>query len=148
MNDRALGTWSRADKGPVAPPPVLAAGPLRDVVDAVSAWPGVHTTVHWHLWDRSRVDGIDFYLHDEELGHVHLDGAIHLATAPTLGERLVAEGVARPFRYQRGWVEEQVGRIGVAAAVELFRRNLENLRRDAADDARVQAATPARTSRV
>ena len=126
MNSHAIGTLPRAAKGPVAPPPVLA-GPLQRVVDAVSAWPRVDTTVHWDLFDRSRVDGVDFYVGDEELGHVHLDGSIHLATHPVLGRQLIAEGLARPFRYQQGWVEETVGRIGADAAVMLFRRNYESL---------------------
>ena len=126
MNTRALGTLPRSEKGPVAPAPRLD-GPLQDVVDVVSAWPGIHTTVHWHLVDRERIDGVDFYWHDEELGHVHLDGSIHLATTPELGRKMIGEGVARPFPYERGWVEEQVGRIGVESAVTLFRRQYEDL---------------------
>ena len=59
---------------------------------------------------------------------MHLDGSIHLATSPSLGRDLVAGGLAKPFRYQEGWVEEQVQRIGADAAVALFRRNYEQLR--------------------
>lgn len=126
MNSTALGTLPRVEKGPVAPPPVLD-GPLRAIVDAVASWPGVETTVHWHFADRSRVDGVDFYVAQEELGHLHLDGDIHLATSPDLGKALIAEGAAKPFRYQPGWVEEQARRIGPDAAVALFRRNYERL---------------------
>ena len=71
---------------------------------------------------------MDFYLGQEELGHLHLDGSIHLATSDALGKALIAEGVARPFRYQRGWVEAEVGRIGADAATALFRRNYDYLR--------------------
>ena len=127
MNDEARATLPRAAKGPVAPPPVLD-GALQVVVDAVSAWPGISTTVHWYLFDQSRVDGVDFYLGEEELGHLHLDGSIHLATPSGLGRALVAEGAARPFRWQPGWVEAQVRRIGTDAAIALFRRNYEHLR--------------------
>ncbi len=119
-------TLPRDAKGPIGPPPVLD-GPLGEVVAAVSAWPGIDTTVHWYLFDQSRVDGVDFYLADEELGHLHLDGSIHLATSHRLGRELVAEGAAKPFRYQPGWVEAQVRRIGVEAAIALFRRNYEQL---------------------
>ncbi len=137
MNDHALGTLTRAEKGPVQPPPSLE-GPLGTVAAAVGGWPGVIATVHWDLFRPSRVDGVDFYLADEELGHVHLDGSLHLATSPTLGRALIAEGLARPFRYQQGWVCETVRRIGPDAAIALFRRNYDRLlhanpRRAAAD---------------
>lgn len=127
MTALAKGTLPRADKGPVRPPPLIDP-PLQAVVDVVAGWPGIETTVHWHLFDKSRVDGVDFYLADEELGHLHLDGSIHLATNPSLGAALISEGVAKPFRYQQGWVEEQVGRTGHDAAVALFRRNYDHLR--------------------
>ena len=126
MSDHALGTLARGDKGPVKPPPALD-GPLGVVADAVAGWPEVTATTHWDLFRPSRVDGIDFYFGDEELGHVHLDGSIHLATSPGLGGALVAEGLARPFRYQRGWVCETVHEIGPVAAIALFRRNYERL---------------------
>ena len=126
MTTQAHGTLPRDAKGPLAPPPKLD-GPLQAVIDAVSAWPGIRTTVHWHLVDRTRVDGVDFYLDEAELGHVHLDGSIHLATRPALGRTMIDEGVAKPFRYARGWVEEEVGRVGKDAAVSLFRRHYEDL---------------------
>ena len=100
MNDHAKGTLPRAGKGPLGPPPVLD-GALGAVVDVVAGWPGVSASVHWYLFDQSRVDGVDFYVGEEELGHLHLDGSIHLATSPGLGEALIAEGVAKPFRYQQ-----------------------------------------------
>ena len=84
-------------------------------------------TAHWDLYDPSRVDGIDFYVGEQELGHIHLDGRLHLATSPDLGAALVAERLARPFRYGRGWVCEYVGNIGPDATVALFHRNYERL---------------------
>ena len=125
-DDKALGTMERADKGAVASAPKLD-GPLQAVAQAVIAWPGISATSHWHFYDRSRVDGIDFYLGEEELGHIHLDGSLHLATSPTLGKALIAERQALPFPYQRGWVCNDVRAIGVQAAIALFRRNYERL---------------------
>ncbi len=124
--ERALGTMARADKGPMAPPPLLAE-PMRSVADAVAGWPGVIATTHWHLHRRSQVDGIDFYVGEQELGHIHLDGSIHLATSPALGKVLVTEGRARPFRWADGWVEAEIGGIGGDAAIALFLRNYERL---------------------
>ncbi len=126
MNRPTRQTLPHAAKGPLGPPPRLG-GSLGTVAEAVAAWPGIETTVHWHLVDRSQVDGVDFYLGEEELGHLHLDGSIHLATSAGLGRTLVDEGAARPFRYQAGWVEEQVRRIGADAAIALFRRAYEAL---------------------
>ena len=128
MTEHALGTMARADKGPVKPPPALD-GPLGTVADAVTGWPGVIATVHWDLFRPSRIDGIDFYFGEEELGHIHLDGSLHLATSPGLGQALIAEGLARAFRYQPGWVCEQVQSIGPDAAIALFGRNYDRLRR-------------------
>ena len=122
--ERTLATMARADKGPMAPPPLLAE-PMRTVADAVAGWSGVVATTHWHLYRRSQVDGIDFYVGEQELGHIHLDGSIHLATSPTLGRDLVAEGRARPFRHVHGWVEGEISSIGADAAVALFRRNYD-----------------------
>ena len=127
MTDQALSTLSRDAKGPLAAPPVLG-GPIQAVADAVSAWPLVQASTHWRLGDHSRVDGIDFYVGADELGHIHLDGSIHLASSPALGAALVAEGLGRPFPWAKGWTAASVDRLGVEAAVALFRRNYDRLR--------------------
>lgn len=127
MNERALGTLARADKGPLAPPPTLDE-PLGTVAAVVAGWPDVKASTHWDLYRPTQVDGIDFYVGDDELGHIHLDGSIHLATSPTLGQSLIAEGLARPFRYQCGWVCERVQDIAPQAAIALFRRNYDALK--------------------
>lgn len=131
MTEQAHSTLAREAKGPLAPPPVLD-GMIRAVADAIAAWPEVEATTHWHLYDRTRVDGIDFYVGPDELGHVHLDGSIHLATPPSLGAELVAEGLSRPFRWAAGWTLSSVDRLGVDDAVAIFRRNYDRLRPAAA----------------
>ena len=127
MIEQALSTLPREAKGPLAPPPALDA-PLRAVTDAVAAWPEVETTKHWHLYARDCVDGIDFYVGADELGHIHLDGSIHLATTPELSAKLVAEGLGRPFPWAQGWIAANVSRLGAETAVALFRRNYDRLR--------------------
>ncbi len=127
MTDQALSTLPREAKGPLAPPPVLG-GPVQVVADAVAAWPGVEATTHWRLGDQTRVDGIDFYVGPHELGHIHLDGAIHLATNSQLGAEMVAEGLGKPFPWARGWTMASISRLGSDAAVALFRRNYDRLR--------------------
>lgn len=127
MTDQALSTLPRGAKGRVAPPPPLD-GALAQVAAAIATWPEVQPTTHWALGDQNRVDGIDFYVGEDELGHIHLDGSIHLASSPTLGATLVAEGLGRPFPWVRGWTLASVDRLGVEAAVALFRRNYDRLR--------------------
>ena len=133
MLDQTLATLPREAKGAIAPPPPLE-GQLNDAAEAISAWPGVVATSHWHLIDQSRTDGVDFYVGCAELGHIHLDGSIHLATSPSLGARMVAEGVARPFPYARGWALSSVTTLGVDGSVALFRRNYDRLRPEDTED--------------
>ena len=130
MDHQAHSTLPREAKGPVAPPPVLE-GNLQAVVDEVAAWPEVSTTIHWHFADQTRVDGVDFYVGSEELGHLHLEGSIHLATTPALAAELIAEGVGKPFPYARGWTQANVARLGVSGAVAIFQRNYNRLRPNA-----------------
>jgi hypothetical protein len=127
MPRQAHSALPREAKGSLAPAPALD-GPFQEVADAVAAWPEVAATTHWHLRDRDRVDGIDFYVGPNELGHIHLDGSIHLATTPELGAKLVAEGLGRPFPWARGWTMASVSSLGVESAVALFRRNYDRLR--------------------
>ena len=127
MTDKALSTLPRRAKGPIAPPPSLT-GTLKAVADAVAAWPEVEATIHWRFDEPDRVDGVDFYVGSDELGHIHLDGSIHLATPPRLGAELVAEGLGRPFVWARGWTTASIHRLGVDGSVALFRRNYDRLR--------------------
>lgn len=85
-------------KGAVRPPPVLA-DPFERVSQALQGWPGIVAATHWHLSRNRQVDGADFYVADEELGHLHLDGEVHLATTLELGVPLVEAGLARRFPY-------------------------------------------------
>lgn len=126
MIEQALSTLPREAKGLMTPAPVLE-GKLREVADAIAAWPEVEATTHWHLHAQDRVDGVDFYVGPAELGHIHLDGSIHLATTPALGQELVSEGLARPFPWARGWTMASVEGLGVDNAVSLFRRNYDRL---------------------
>jgi len=74
------------------------------------------------------VDGVDFYVGADELGHIHLDGSIHLATTAKLRSALVAEGLGEPFAWGRGWTLAHMDRLGIDGAVAVFRRNYDRLR--------------------
>ena len=127
MMEDASSTLPREAKGPMAAPPRLH-GDLQAVVDRVAAWPGVEASTHWHFADQTRIDGVDFYVDGDELGHLHLDGSIHLATSPTLSAELIGEGLGSPFRYARGWTQSRVDQLGLEGATAFFRRNYDRLR--------------------
>jgi len=127
MIDQTLSTLPRAAKGRVCPPPKLT-GTLKAVADAVTMWPDVQATTHWRFDAPDQVDDVDFYVGPDELGHIHLDGSIHLATSPRLGAELVAEGFGQPFAWAQGWILASVDGLGVEKGVALFRRNYDRLR--------------------
>ena len=121
---------SLKQKGAVRPPPVLAE-PFERVSQALQAWPGIVAATHWHLSRNREVDGADFYVGDEELGHLHLDGDVHLATNLALAVPLVEAGLARRFPYggsYAGWVEMSIRTDADAEhAIWLFRLNYDRL---------------------
>ncbi len=72
------------------------------------------------------MDGVDFYVGEHELGHIHLDAIAHLATPPELGRLLVEQGLAKRFPYggpaYEGWVLFRIRNAAEAAhAAWLFR---------------------------
>lgn len=81
------------EKGPIKPAPLLA-GPGQKTAEAIQSWPAIISATHWDLFNRSRVDGADFYVNDAELGHIHLNGEVHLAATEELGTALLQRGLA------------------------------------------------------
>lgn len=97
-----------SEKGRFAPPPKLEPKFAQALSETLASWNGVHARTHWQLGDESVVDGADFYVGDEELGHLHLDGDAHVATGSALRDVLVERGLARPFRWSREFVTWRV----------------------------------------
>ena len=83
-------------KGRRAPPPMLDAL-FQGLSREVQSWPGIVAATHWHFSRNGQVDGADFYRGEEELGHIHLDGEVHLATSPAIARALIDAGAAQPF---------------------------------------------------
>lgn len=86
-------------KGRRVPPPVLAPT-LQRLSEEVQSWPDIIASTHWHLSRNGQVDGADFYRGNDELGHVHLNGELHLAASPGLARALVAAKLARPAPWE------------------------------------------------
>ena len=109
-----------ADKGRFAAPPLLPTH-AQAVSDALARSPGVQARTHWRLGDETVVDGADFYVGEDEVGHIHLDGEAHVAVGEELGAALIAEGRARAFRWSDQFVVVRIRDAASArTASELF----------------------------
>jgi hypothetical protein len=91
------------EKGKIIPP-IQLQEPMESVSRAVQSWEHIISATHWNLFSRNEPDGADFYVFEQELGHIHLDGDLHLATNLILQKALVERGLARTFPYAQGWV--------------------------------------------
>ena len=115
-------------KGRYAAPPALPTH-AQSVSEALARWPDVHPRTHWLLGDESQVDGADFYVGEEEMGHLHLDGDAHIAVTKALRDTLVAVGAAMPFRWSPKFVVFRVRTAeGAAHALRLFALAYDQLR--------------------
>lgn len=119
------GTMPRAAKGRVAPPPKLPAAAQR-VADRVAAMPGVIAQAHWEIGSQTEVNGTDFYVDEHEVGHIHLDGEAHIALGAALGREVIAQGLARRFRWSDAFVVVDTAQAP-DRAVQLFALRLEQL---------------------
>ena len=109
------------EKGRFAPPPDLPEH-AQLVSKTLASWDDVHARTHWLLGDESQVDGADFYVGEEELGHLHLEGQAHVATGAAVRKALVSAGLASPFRWSSKFVVHDVARAAdVEHALWLFR---------------------------
>ena len=65
---------------------------------------------------------------EQELGHIHLNGEVHLATSLELRKTFLAKKQARPFPYYASWVEASIKTEAQADhALWLFRENYMRL---------------------
>ena len=87
-----------AAKGRRLPPPVLDS-PFQQLSEMVQSWPNIDASTHWHLSRNGQVDGADFYCGKKELGHIHLNGDLHIATSPALACALVTARLAGKFPF-------------------------------------------------
>lgn len=93
-----------ADKGPLMAAPLLERWAQVASLE-IRSWPGMISATHWYLHDPAQVDGADFYFGEAELGHIHLDGELHLSLTRALRNALTNAGLAQPFPWRRDWVQ-------------------------------------------
>jgi hypothetical protein len=114
-------------KGEIRPPPKLK-GPAQSVSLEIQSWPGVIAATHWFLYDRTQVDGADFYVGEKELGHIHLDGELHLCVTVGLRRRLIAAGLAEALPWAEDCVQAPISsRRDARSALWLFRLGYDRL---------------------
>ena len=114
-------------KGKIRPPPKLK-GPAQSVSLEIQSWPGVIAATHWFLYDRTQVDGADFYVGEKELGHIHLDGELHLCLTVGLRRRLIESGLAEALPWAEDCVQAPISsRRDARNALWLFRLGYDRL---------------------
>ena len=116
------------EKGPIKPPPELNRFP-QQVSKEIQSWENIIAATHWDLYNRSKPDGADFYIGKEELGHIHLDGEVHLATGKELAAMLIKAGLGKKFPYGSDWVTSLIESAKDAAhAIWLFGLNYKRIK--------------------
>lgn len=93
-----------AEKGKIIPPPVLSKY-SEMVSKEIQQWPAIISATHWEIWNRNKPNGADFYVGELELGHIHLDGSVHIPSTKRFSEALLKSGLAQKFPYAENWVQ-------------------------------------------
>jgi len=115
-------------KGEIRPPPKLK-GAAQSVSLEIQSWPRIIAATHWYLYDRTQVDGADFYVGEKELGHIHLDGELHLCVTAGLRRRLIEAGLAEALPWADDCVQAPIAsRRDARNAVWLFKLAYDRLR--------------------
>lgn len=116
------------EKGTIKPPPQLSKFP-QQVSEEIQSWQDVIAATHWNLYDRSQTDGADFYVGKEELGHIHLDGEVHLATGRELAAMLIKNKLGNKFPWGNDWVCSPIDSAkDVRHAKWLFKLNYKRIK--------------------
>lgn len=110
------------------PPPVLSNFP-EQVSREIQSWKDITAATHWNLYNRSAPDGADFYIGKDELGHIHLDGEVHLAIGKTLAAVLIKNKLGKKFPYGNDWVTSPIDSAkDVAHATWLFKLSYNRIK--------------------
>jgi len=115
------------EKGKIIPAPTLRKH-LELVSQQIQQWPGVIAATHWEILDRNQPDGADFYVGESELGHIHLDGGVHIFSTKKISTLLIDRSLANKFPYGENWVQYHIsGKKTVDHSVWLFKLHYDRL---------------------
>ena len=116
------------EKGAIMPPPELSTFP-QEVSKEIQSWNNITAATHWQLYNRTKPDGADFYIGPEELGHIHLNGEVHLACGKELAAVLIKNKLGEKFPYGSDWITSPIESADDAAhAVWLFKLNYKRIK--------------------
>ncbi|MEO5571891.1 MAG: luciferase family protein [Bacteroidia bacterium] len=115
------------EKGKIIPPPVLST--YSEIVSKeIQSWQQIISATHWEIWDNNKPNGADFYVGEFELGHIHLDDMLHLASTKELSEALIKAGLAKKFPYGANWIQFKISDEKSARhAIWLFKLHYDKL---------------------
>jgi hypothetical protein len=108
-------------------------GLLGLVSAEVESWPGVIAATHWNLYQRDLPDGADYYIGENEIGHLHFYGEAHVASDKAIREIFVKTGKAEIFRFgntnsYQYWTQVMIDTKEKAQnAIDLFAANYRRL---------------------
>ena len=115
------------EKGKIVPPPVLSKY-SEMVSKEIQTWQRIIAATHWEIWDRNKPNGADFYFGELELGHIHLDGSLHIPSTKKFSQALIKAGLAEKFPYAENWIQFKIADDKSAAhAIWLFKLHYDFL---------------------
>lgn len=115
------------EKGNIIPPPVLSKY-SEMVSKEIQKWPQIIAATHWEIWNNNKPNGADFYVGALELGHIHLDDMLHLASTKELSKALIQAGLAQKFPYAANWIQYKISDPKSARhAIWLFKLQYDQL---------------------
>ena len=92
------------DKGVFMPPPKLEK--YSQIVSMeIQSWNNIIAAAHWDIHDSKKINGADFYLNEDELGHIHFGGEVHIASDKRIMKILIEKSLARKFIYGTNFLE-------------------------------------------
>ncbi len=115
-------------KGKIIPPPVLSQYPEM-ASQEIQKWEGIISATHWEIWNNNKPNGADFYVGQLELGHIHLDGMVHITSTKKISQTLIKAGLAQKFPYGENWIQYEISNLKSGThAIWLFKLHYNKLR--------------------
>lgn len=116
------------NEGVIQAAPALR-GKAQELSLELQRWEGMQAVTHWQLGNSEKVDGTEFHVDDKELGHIHLNGELHLLLTKRLSKVLIQDGFAEKFPLGAEWVQASVTTEGERERARwLFRLGYDHLR--------------------
>jgi hypothetical protein len=79
------------------PKPSLLNGWAQKTSIEIQSWEGIVSEPRGADSDLTQVTGVNFHFGEHEIGHIHLDGEIHVTLTKELSKAIVSAKIAQPF---------------------------------------------------